>query len=256
MKIMPSLNSDSDAREKLIFALDVGEDMQEALIWVERLSGHVGLFKIGKEAFTNFGPDLVHQVYAKGGRVFLDLKFHDIPNTVARAGEAAMALHVSMFNVHASGGKKMMEETVAAVRIMAEKKQTPMPIILAVTILTSLSDHDLHDMGFRGTTREAVVRLARMSQDAGVSGVVASAQDVDDLRKTCGNDFLIVTPGIRGAGDATDDQKRISSPREAILQGADYLVVGRPIRLAENPVQEADAIVQEIAAGLAMRNKH
>jgi len=252
---MPSLNSNSEAREKLIFALDVGEDMQEALAWVGRLSGHVGLFKIGKEAFTSFGPEFVRQAYAKGGRIFLDLKFHDIPNTVARAGEAAMGLGVSMFNVHASGGKKMMEETVTAVRTMAEKKQIPMPIILAVTILTSLNDSDIRDMGFRGTTREAVVRLAQMAQDAGVSGVVASAQDVGDLRKTCGNDFLIVTPGIRGAGDAADDQKRTLSPREAILQGSDYLVVGRPIRLAENPVQEADAIVGEIAAGLAMRNQ-
>lgn len=255
MKIMPSLNSDSAAREKLIFALDVGEDMQEALTWVERLSGHVGLFKIGKEAFTHFGPDLVRQVYAKGGRVFLDLKFHDIPNTVARAGEAALGLGVSMFNVHACGGKKMMEETVAAVRVMAEKRQMSPPVILAVTVLTSLNDQDIRDIGFQGTTREAVVRLARIAQDAGVSGVVASAQDVEDLRKACGNNFLIVTPGIRGAGDATDDQKRTLSPREAILQGSDYLVVGRPIRLAENPAQEADAIVREITAGLAMRNK-
>ncbi|MDR2861229.1 MAG: orotidine-5'-phosphate decarboxylase, partial [Syntrophobacterales bacterium] len=205
MTIMPSQNS--DAREKLIFALDVGDDQQEALTWVERLSGHVGLFKIGKEAFTHFGPEFVHQVCVRGGRVFLDLKFHDIPNTVTRAAEAALGLGVSMFNVHASGGKKMMEETVSAVRIMAEKKQVPMPVILAVTILTSLNDQDIHDIGFRGTTREAVTGLARMAQDAGVSGVVASAQDIDVLRGACGNDFLIVTPGIRGAGDATDDQK-------------------------------------------------
>ncbi|MBN1546137.1 MAG: orotidine-5'-phosphate decarboxylase [Syntrophaceae bacterium] len=245
---MPSRNS--DPRDKLIFALDVGEDMEEALSWVNRLAGHVGLFKIGKEAFTHFGPEIVRQVQNRGGDIFLDLKFHDIPNTVARAAEAAVGLGVAMFNIHASGGRKMMEEAVAATRSLVEKKRLTMPAILAVTILTSLNDQDLKEIGFRGTTREAVLDLARMAQDAGVSGVVASPQDIDELRAACGQDFLIVTPGIRGTGAAPDDQKRTLSPREAIVLGADYLVVGRPIRLAADPAAEADAIVGEIAQGM------
>lgn len=252
-KTMPNRNS--NPREKLIFALDVGEDLGEALSWVDRLSGHVGLFKIGKEAFTHFGPEIVRQVQERGGEVFLDLKFHDIPNTVARAAEAAANLRVSMFNIHASGGKKMMEEAVSATRVFSEKNGFSVPVILAVTILTSLNDQDLKEIGFRGTTREAVLGLARMAQDAGVPGVVASPQDIEDLRAVCGQDFLIVTPGIRGSGAAADDQKRTLSPLEAVSLGADYLVIGRPIRLASNPAAEADAIVGEILQGLACRGK-
>jgi len=253
MKIMQNRNS--DPRGKLIFALDVGEDLNEALSWVDCLSGHVGLFKIGKEAFTHFGPEIVRQVRQRGGDVFLDLKFHDIPNTVARAAEAAVGLGVAMFNMHASGGKKMMEEAVTATRSLSEKRGFAMPVILAVTILTSLNDQDLKEIGFRGTTREAVLGLARMAQDAGVPGVIASPQDIDDLRAACGQDFLIVTPGIRGAGAAADDQKRTLSPLEAVSLGADYLVVGRPIRLAADPAAEADAIVGEIARGMSSRVK-
>jgi orotidine-5'-phosphate decarboxylase len=249
------LSRNSDSRGKLIFALDVGEDLEEALSWVDRLSGHVGLFKIGKEAFTHFGPEIVHQVQQRGGEVFLDLKFHDIPNTVARAAEAATSLRVSMFNIHASGGKKMMEEAVSATHAFSEKNGFPLPVILAVTILTSLNDQDLKDIGFRGTTREAVLGLARMAQDAGVPGVVASPQDIAGLRAACGPDFLIVTPGIRGSGAAADDQKRTLSPLEAVSLGADYLVIGRPIRLAADPAGEADAIVGEIIQGLSCRGK-
>lgn len=249
------LSRNSSPREKLIFALDVGEDLTEALLWVDRLAGHVGLFKIGKEAFTHFGPEIVYQVQQRGGDVFLDLKFHDIPNTVARAAEAATGLGVSMFNIHASGGRKMMEEAVSSTRIFSDKKGFPMPVILAVTILTSLNDDDLKEIGFRGTTRESVLGLARMAQDAGVHGVVASPQDIDGLRAACGQDFLIVTPGIRGAGAAQDDQKRTLSPLEAVSLGADYLVIGRPIRLASDPAGEADAIVSEMVQGMACRRK-
>jgi orotidine-5'-phosphate decarboxylase len=241
----------SDARSKLIFALDVGEVLDEALSWVDLLAGHVGLFKIGKEAFTHFGPEIVRQVHQRGGDVFLDLKFHDIPNTVARAAEAATGLGVSMFNVHASGGRQMMLDTVVSTRTYAERIHVAAPVILAVTILTSLNDQDLREIGFRGTTRETVLGLARMAQDAGVHGVVASPQDIGDLRAACGSDFLIVTPGIRGAGAPPDDQKRTLSPREAISVGADYLVVGRPIRLAMDPSAEADAIVSEMISGMS-----
>jgi orotidine-5'-phosphate decarboxylase len=240
----------------LIFALDVGGGLEEALSWVDRLWDHVGLFKVGKESFVRYGTEIVTQINARGGKVFLDLKFHDIPNTVARAAEAAFDLGVAMLNVHALGGKRMMVDTVGAVRESAERKGKPRPIVLAVTVLTSLNDADLRVMGFNGGTRETALNLARLAQDAGVSGVVASAEDAVAIRAACGSSFLIVTPGIRGTKTVVgDDQKRIVEPRDAIGRGADYLVVGRPIRQAKDPAGEADAIVGEIAEGLALRGK-
>jgi orotidine-5'-phosphate decarboxylase len=250
------MNTASNApRERLIFALDVGGAFEEALSWVDRLAGHVGLFKVGKESFVRYGTEIVTQIHGRGGKVFLDLKFHDIPHTVARAAEAAFEMGVAMFNVHALGGRKMMTETVSAVSRLAERRGKPRPIVLAVTVLTSLNDDDLSGMGFNRGTRETALSLARLAQDAGVSGVVASAEDAEVIRAACGNPFLIVTPGIRGAKPvAGDDQKRVVAPREAVERGADYLVVGRPIRLAPDPAAEADAIVGEIADGLALRS--
>lgn len=246
--------STREPRESLIFALDVGGDLQEALTWVDRLWEHVGLFKVGKESFVRYGPPIIRQIHDRGGKVFLDLKFHDIPNTVARAAEAAFDLGVAMFNLHALGGRQMMAETMSAVGRCAEKSQRPQPTVLAVTILTSLNDGDLKAMGFRHGTRETALDLARQAQDAGVSGVVASAEDAAAIRKACGNTFLIVTPGIRGAkAVAGDDQKRIVTPCEAVRSGADYLVVGRPIRQAVNPADEADQIAGEIGRGMALR---
>jgi orotidine-5'-phosphate decarboxylase len=241
-------------RERLIFALDVGGGLDEALSWVDRLKEHIGLFKVGKELFVRHGTEIVQQIHRRGGKVFLDLKFHDIPNTVARAGEAAVELGVAMFNIHALGGRLMMVETVAAVQRLAEKQGKPAPIVLAVTVLTSLNDGDLSTMGFVRGTRETALTLARLAQDARVSGVVASAEDAAAIRMACGNSFLIVTPGIRGANRvAGDDQKRIMTPGEAVRQGADYLVVGRPIRHAVNPAEEADKIVGEIGKGMSLR---
>ena len=250
----------SDLREKaidrLIFALDVGAGLPEALSWVDRLQSHVGLFKVGKESFTLYGPEIVRQIRDRGGKVFLDLKFHDIPNTVARAAEGAVKLNVSMFNIHALGGKKMMEETVASVRRYSETKQNPMPVILAVTVLTSLNDEDLRGLGFHLSAEMLVLTLSKMAQDTGLTGVVASAQDVVSIREVCGPDFLIVTPGIRGADTVQgDDQKRTLTPAEAIRRGADYLVIGRPIRMAEDPIFAAEQIIGEISAGLRMRGR-
>ena len=250
----------SDLREKaidrLIFALDVGAGLPEALSWVDRLQSHVGLFKVGKESFTLYGPEIVRQIRDRGGKVFLDLKFHDIPNTVARAAEGAVKLNVSMFNIHALGGKKMMEETVASVRRYSETKQNPTPVILAVTVLTSLNDEDLRGLGFHLSAEMLVLTLSKMAQDAGLTGVVASAQDVVSIREACGPDFLIVTPGIRGADTVQgDDQKRTLTPAEAIRRGADYLVIGRPIRMAEDPIFAAEQIIGEISAGLRMRGR-
>jgi orotidine-5'-phosphate decarboxylase len=242
-------------RDRLIFALDVGGALEDALLWVDRLWNHVGLFKVGKESFVRFGTEVVRQIHARGGKVFLDLKFHDIPNTVARAAEAASGLGVAMFTLHALGGMKMMTEAVGAVRRCREKTGGRQPVILAVTVLTSLNDDDLRMLGFKGETRQTALHLARLAQDAGVSGVVASAEDAATIRTACGRDFLIVTPGIRWEKKMSgDDQKRIVTPAEAISAGADYLVVGRPIRQATDPADEADAITREIDRVLTLRN--
>jgi orotidine-5'-phosphate decarboxylase len=242
------------AVERLIFALDIGSDLQEAMSWVDRLLSHVGLFKVGKESFTLYGPEIIRQIQHRGGNVFLDLKFHDIPNTVARAAEAAVRLGVSMLNVHALGGFTMMRETVEAVQRLSEAMERPMPAILAVTVLTSLNDADLRALGFHNRTGMQVLTLAKMAQDAGLAGVVASAQDVIGIRNHCGRDFLIVTPGIRGGGTIQgDDQKRTLTALEAIRDGADYVVVGRPIRMADDPVCVAEQIIWEISDGLQIR---
>ena len=228
--------------------------MEEVLSWVDGLHGHVGLFKVGKEAFTLYGPALIDKIHERGARVFLDLKYHDIPNTVARAAEGAVGLGVAMFNIHAAGGSSMMVAAAAAANQAAERLRVPAPLLIAVTVLTSLSDEDLREIGFHITTMEAVQNFARMAQDAGLAGVVASPREIEVIRRACGEDFVIVTPGIRGSGAvAGDDQKRTLSPEEAIAAGADYLVVGRPIRMATNPASEADRIVEAIARGLQAR---
>lgn len=244
----------NESRKRLIFALDVGGSFEEAMSLVASLKGHVGMFKVGKEAFTLYGPRIVEAIRNEGGGVFLDLKFHDIPNTVARASESAVKLGVDMFNIHASGGMRMMTETVAAVKKIAGEMNRPLPLVLAVTILTSLNDDDLAMLGFRYNTDEMVARLAGLAFKAGVGGVVCSPQDIDSVRRECGKDFVIVTPGVRGTKPVSgDDQKRTLSPLEAVARGADYLVVGRPIRTASDPAAEADAIVAAIADGLAVR---
>jgi len=248
------MRSSNKGKDHLIFALDVGDDFEDALEWVSLLKDHAGIFKVGKEAFTRFGPSLVEKIHALDAGVFLDLKFHDIPNTVARAAEAATRLKVSMFNVHALGGTAMMKNAAEAVRSVAEATGIFPPTLLAVTVLTSLDDHDLEELGFSCTTGVLVPRLAKLAQEAGLAGVVASAQDVSALRKVCGDDFVIVTPGIRLADDVIDDdQKRTLTPKEAITVGADFIVVGRPIRVADDPVALAEKINAEIEEGLAAR---
>jgi len=242
----------NNSRSKLIFALDPEGDMDEAIRLVDLLTGHVGMFKIGKEAFTRFGPSFVTSVLERGGNVFLDLKFHDIPNTVAMAAEAAVRLGVSMFNIHALGGGAMMERAVESVKNTAAAMGIVPPVLIAVTVLTSLDDSNLEEMGFKCSTGELAVKLAITARNAGASGVVASPQDVIPIRKACGKDFVIVTPGIRLSDKVEgDDQKRVLTPREAVAMGADYIVVGRPIRLADDPAVAADMITEEISEGLA-----
>ena len=215
-------------KSKIFVALDV-ENKQKALEIVGDLRGLGACFKIGKQLFTSTGPELVREIVAMGEDVFLDLKYHDIPNTVAKAGVAAAELGVKIFNVHASGGRKMME----AVREEMNKLVNP-PLVLAVTILTSLGEEDIREVGFDRTIPEQIAKLAKLAKDSGMDGVVASPLEIELIRETCGKDFKILTPGIRPAFAAVNDQKRIATPAEALRKGADYLVIGRPITAAEN----------------------
>jgi orotidine-5'-phosphate decarboxylase len=213
------------------------------------LAGVVGqsasTFKVGKELFTAEGPTVVRNLVAAGRRVFLDLKFHDIPTTVAGGVSSAARLGVSMLTVHASGGRAMLE---AAVKASANSGESP--IILAVTVLTSLKDSDMAEIGVEGAVSEQVLRLARLAKSAGCQGVVTSPREAAALRKELGRDFLIVTPGVRPAGGANGDQARVSTPAQAIAAGASHIVVGRPITGSKDPAAAARAIVEEIAGAL------
>lgn len=235
-------------KERLIFALDV-DSFDQAREWVRLLHAEVGVFKIGKQLFTRCGPDVVRMVREEGGEVFLDLKYHDIPNTVAKAGIEAARLGVKMFNVHALGGSRMMQQTVVELNQAAASEGFALPIVLGVTILTSSSDGDLQEMGFVKPVGEMVPLLAGLAQRAGLDGVVASAQEMPLIRAACGGDFLVVTPGVRPPTASKDDQCRIMTPEQAIRAGADYLVVGRPISQAASPAVAAREIVQQMAAG-------
>jgi orotidine-5'-phosphate decarboxylase len=239
----PSTNNPKD---KIIFALDV-DHFTEAQRWVKLLKDHVGIFKVGKQLFTHTGPKVVDMIRQKGQKVFLDLKFHDIPNTVAKAGEEATKLNVTMFNLHALGGFEMMRKTVEASRATAKSLGIPKPLILAVTILTSMNEETLKEVGVQGPISEEVGRLASLSLKAGVDGVVASPQEIGIIRQRCGEKFLIVTPGIRLPSDKRDDQKRTMSPKEAIASGANYLVIGRPIKEAKDPLEAVQRIIEDIS---------
>lgn len=225
---------------KIIVALDYAA-AQPALEMAARLDPALCRVKVGKELFTAAGPALVETLVARGFGVFLDLKFHDIPNTVASACKAAARLGVWMMNIHAAGGRSMMQ---AAREALEGKPQRPK--VIAVTVLTSMGESDLADIGMQGRPQEAVLRLARLAQGAGLDGVVCSAQEAHLLRAACGADFNLVTPGIRLADAAQDDQKRIMTPRAAIEAGADYLVIGRPITQSADPVATLQRIQREI----------
>lgn len=233
-------------RDRLIFALDV-EHFGEAQELVGLLKGHVGLFKVGKQLFTHSGPKVIDMIRRKGERVFLDLKFHDIPNTVAKAGEEAAKLGSAMFTVHSLGGYEMMKQAVESSRSIVKQLNMPKPLILAVTILTSMDEGILKEVGIKTPLEKQVIRLAILAQRAGVNGVVASPREINLIRDHCGSNFLIVTPGVRPASVAKGDQKRTLTPGEAVRAGADYIVVGRPIREADDPVRAADEIVEEIS---------
>lgn len=234
-----------EARKKIIFALDVN-GLADIDRYAEMLSAKVGMFKVGKELFTSCGLEAVKTVQRHGGQVFLDLKYHDIPNTVAKAMLEAARLGVQLANLHALGGAEMMETAATAVR---KEFGDERPRLLAVTILTSSTEETLRGVGINHTVQDMVERLAKLAQNAGMDGVVASPLEIGLIREACGPDFLIVTPGVRPSFASVDDQKRIMTPAEAVKAGADYLVIGRPIAKAADPAAAAEMISDEIVAG-------
>jgi len=235
-------------RERLIVALDV-DNLEQAKDLVRLLAPEVGMFKIGKQLFTHAGPQAVRLIQDLGGEIFLDLKFHDIPNTVAKAAIEATRLGVRMFNVHASGSLEMMRTTVKEVERVSRQQKLRRPIMLAVTVLTSLGQEDLQRVGVERKVADQVVRLALLTKQAGMDGVVASSHEVSDIRAACGRQFVIVTPGIRPAEANRDDQQRVMTPGDAVRAGVDYIVVGRPILESKDPVKAARAIVAEMEDG-------
>ena len=238
-------------RNRLIVALDV-ETADSALDLVDALRDSVGMFKVGMQLFTAAGPDLVRQIVGRGGRVFLDLKYHDIPNTVAMAGIEAARLGVSMFNIHVSGGREMMTRTAEAVANTAVRENLTAPKVLGVTLLTSVDQETLGQIGISDSPTAVVSRFATLAKDCGLDGVVASAQEIKIIREAVPQeDFLIVTPGIRSSSDAADDQRRMMTAADAVCDGADYIVVGRPILRASNKAKAAGQIVAEIEAAVA-----
>lgn len=235
------------ANGRLIVALDF-DRLDPALAMARHLRGAAGMFKVGSQLFTSEGPEAVRRLARLGAGIFLDLKFHDIPNTVAGAVASAAKLPgVWLVNVHALGGYKMMSK--AAVALAGRKR----PALVAVTILTSMDRQEMDRVGLRGAPTSRALRLARLARRAGLSGVVASAQEAAAIRRACGRDFLIVVPGVRPGSVGADDQARVATPAAAIRAGADYLVIGRPITAARDPRRAAEAIIREISAALRSR---
>lgn len=225
----------------VIVALDY-DNAEAALAMAGQLDPAVCRVKVGKELFTIAGPDLVRKLVEAGFQVFLDLKFHDIPNTVAAAVRAAANLGVWMVNVHASGGERMMRAAAEALAPLGEKR----PLLIGVTVLTSTAEDELAPVGVTRPLKEQVVALAHLAKDCGLDGVVCSAQEAEPLKAACGKEFALVTPGIRPAGSDAGDQRRIVTPVQALKNGSDYLVIGRPITGADNPAQALAAIVEDI----------
>ncbi len=245
----PRPATSADALKRIFCAIDTPEAARaEAL--ARKLAGAVGGIKLGLEFFSAQGPEGVRKVVAAAGgaELFLDLKFHDIPNTVAAAVRAACALGPRVVNVHAAGGEAMMKAAREAAREGATAAGVAPPLVIAVTVLTSLDSDDLSRMGVIGGSEEQVVRLATLAREAGLDGVVCSAREIGPIRRALGDDFILVTPGIRPAGADVADQKRVMTPKDALAAGADYLVIGRPITGAGDPARAARAIASDAVA--------
>ena len=237
--------------DRFVLALDLDND-QEALGIVDELKGVVGVFKVGHQLFTAYGPDIVRRIIGRGGRVFLDLKYHDIPATVARASAEAVKLGVSMFNVHALGGLDMMKAAAEAAQETADKLGVPVPVTLAVTVLTSMDEKTLRkELKIMRSLQREVSHLARLAQRAGMHGVVASPQEIKMLRRAVRGSFVILTPGVRPAWAGKDDQKRTMTPAEAVAAGADYFVIGRPVLKAADRNEAVRKIIEEIETSIS-----
>lgn len=233
-------------KDRIILALDVDTE-EEALNLVAGLADNVGAFKVGMQLYNSVGPAVVREITRLGARVFVDLKFHDIPNTVAAAGRVMARLGAFMYNVHIAGGREMMVRTVEATCQEAERLGVTPPLILGVTVLTSISARQLREeLLIDGNPEDVVVKWALMAKECGLSGVVASPHEIAAIRRACGPGFLIVTPGIRPTWSLSDDQKRITTPREALVKGSDYMVIGRPILRAADPREAVQQIIQEL----------
>ncbi|MGN7612602.1 orotidine-5'-phosphate decarboxylase [Magnetococcales bacterium HHB-1] len=239
----------AQARAKLCLALDV-ETLSEAVNWTERLSPWIGLFKVGFQLFTREGPAVVRAIQKAHGAIFLDLKYHDIPNTVAQAARAAVDLEVKIFNIHIPGGETMMRRTAEAVKEQSEKQQKTAPKVLGVTVLTSLSEQDLKKDGVTTPLKDIVIRRAMWAKACGLDGVVCSSQEISAIKTACGDQFTLLTPGIRPAWSQADDQKRIMTPEKAVAQGVDHMVVGRPLTQAKQPEKAAEKLFEEVFTAL------
>ena len=234
------------AAGRLVLALDIDSD-RDALGIVDELKDAVGLFKVGHQLFTAYGPDIVRRIIGRGGRVFLDLKYHDIPNTVARASAEAVRLGASIFNVHALGGLDMMKAAAESAKETADKLGVPAPLVLAVTVLTSMDERSLRkELKIARSLQREVSHLARLARRAGMHGVVASPQEIKMLRRAVRGEFVILTPGVRPVWAGRDDQKRIMTPAEAVAAGANYIVIGRPVLRAEDRRAAVEKILEEI----------
>lgn len=242
--------SNNSAKARLMLALDM-DNREKAEEWVHKMKLHVGMFKVGLQLFTLAGAELVRSIRARGGRIFLDVKYHDIPNTVGLACESACTLGVDFINVHALGGKAMIRAAAKSLKDASARMRVVKPKLLAVTILTSHDAKSLRqEVGLKGSPEKEVLRLAKMAQAAGAEGVVCSPREIRAVRRACGPNFIIVTPGIRSSSDLKQDQKRTLSAGQALTHGADYLVVGRPITSAPDPVEATRAIVAEMQQAL------
>lgn len=249
MKVTMAENKNPSNRDRLIVALDV-DTPEKALELVRALKGAVSTFKIGSQLFTRSGPELVRKIYTLGGRVFLDLKFHDIPTTVAKSAVEAARLGVFMFNIHISGGGTMMKRCMEMMSETCRAEKLSRPLVIGVTLLTSICSETLKDdLGVSRSIPEQVAHFAKLAKADGLDGVVSSALEIQNIREACGEDFVIVTPGIRPKGTTADDQSRIATPGWAMEQGSDYLVVGRPITGSSDPKKAVQGILQEMESG-------